>query len=639
MQPTLRRRYAPMNTRLAISAALLAAAASRTALSAPEQTAPPATGPAAAETPATASPAEAKPDKSSATANTASGTAPTAPSVNTAPPAAAITTSPEPVPPSEAASAPTSNANATAAAAPASAATAASTGTTPSTAVAVDATAASSTKEPAKLEKSGTSLADRNDAELAMGLSPGAPQTAMLPGGITPSFGAASTAAEDWRFDFHGFLLLPLRVGIATRDKAYVGQKKIVLHGPPRIPGDLETFEYTALYQSPWTQLNFSYGNSFVTATVIVAARSVSEANGFFNPPDQLGINDAFMTFALAKQKKLDISLDVGGFANRYGMMGEYDLGRYGTPVIARLGGMGATATARFDTGRLRYIAEAGFMGQLTKAPVGVEPAGWNGFADGNTGTSFAAHVHGGIELDRKIMLGLHFIDAFVQDDRAATTTQPDGDIAVYGSELRFSMGRFGHFYTALAHTRADEARGVSSVIRVLNAPGGPGLMEQYFGGTESGGTGKLTTVGAEYNLSLGNLLRYPYPFDGRGPDVVLGAFGMFTHVNTPVAAYNGVNKLKYGLEGTYAPLSWFAFGGRYDRVHSDTEDASQIHSIATGRVIFRSDYQSRDQVALQYSHYFNGSGVVVREGYPPVPDPTVEPDANVVSLTASMWW
>jgi hypothetical protein len=28
-----------------------------------------------------------------------------------------------------------------------------------------------------------------------------------------------------------------------------------------------------------------------------------------------------------------------------------------------------------------------------------------------------------------------------------------------------------------------------------------------------------------------------------------------------------------------------------------------------------------------------------VRDGYPPVYDPSIHPDENVISLSASMWW
>jgi hypothetical protein len=237
-------------------------------------------------------------------------------------------------PPAASAEAPAAAPTAPAATTPAPAAPAAAPATAATTA---PATAAATTPPAAqaKLQKSEKALPKN---ELAMGLSPGAPQTATLAGGVTPAFGTVSQRAEDWRFDLHGLVLMPLRMGINTRLRPGSQQKKTVLHSPPLVPGDLTSFEYTAVSPDPWVQLNFSYGNRDVTATVIVAARAATAAVAYFNPPDQLGIDDAFLTFRLPASDQVKLSLDVGAFVNRYGNMGEYDLGRYGTPLIARVG-------------------------------------------------------------------------------------------------------------------------------------------------------------------------------------------------------------------------------------------------------------------------------------------------------------
>ncbi len=474
----------------------------------------------------------------------------------------------------------------------------------------------------------------------ALGLALDAPEIASLPGGVTPAYGRHAGRGEDWQFGFHGIVFLPLRVGLGKRENPGSAQKATVLHAPPRVPGDFETFGYTTTVPNPWTQLNFSYGNQSVMATVIIAARTVRNANGYFDPPDMLGINDAFLTFAVPlESERFDLAINLGAFANRYGHMGAHDLGRYGTPLIARISGTGLTATGTMGMGDLDLLFEAGIKGQFNKAPVGVEPAGWNGFADPNVGSSYAGHGHLSVRYKELAVFTGHLISAFTRDDRASADDIPDGRIIVGGADGRLMMGRFGHLFLGAAYTDAKTARAVSNVVRVLNAPGGPGLMREYLG-AESNGTGSLFTGGGQYDFSLGNFLRYPDHFEGDGPDLLLSVFGIGTRVTSPNdKVFDGITKLKVGGELGYSALSWLALGARYDHVVRNLDDPKQSTAIATGRLILHSDWNSRDQVVLQYSYYKNGAATAVREGYPPVDDLTIVPDAHVLSLTASMWW
>ena len=472
-----------------------------------------------------------------------------------------------------------------------------------------------------------------------LSMDPSAPELTSLPGGVSPAFGAVSTRPGDWRFDYHGLLYLPLRVGFNTRQSPGPGQESTVLHAPPIVPEDFQSFGYTNVVPDPWAQINFSYGNRDVTATIIIAARSVSEGEAYYNPPDHLGINDAFVTFRELSTERLRMKIDVGAFANRYGNMGEYDSGRYGTPIIARIGGVGATQTAMYTLGPTAdFMAEVGLMGQLNKAPLGVEPAGWNGYLDPNSGTSFVPHAHAGVNVAGLGQFGLHVMRAFSQDDRATPAGQPDGYIDIDALDARLELRQYGHLYLGGSRTSSHHARAVSDVIQILNAPGGLGLMQQYFG-INSGGSGDLWTLGGQYDLSLGNLLRHPARFEGDAPDLVLSLFGIFTSVSSADPQFDGIKKLKYGAEATYAPLSWLALSGRYDRVIGNIDDATKTTAIVSPRVIFRSGYNARDQLVLQYSHWFNGSGIIVNSGAPPAPDPSVRPDQDVLSLMVSMWW
>jgi hypothetical protein len=55
--------------------------------------------------------------------------------------------------------------------------------------------------------------------------------------------------------------------------------------------------------------------------------------------------------------------------------------------------------------------------------------------------------------------------------------------------------------------------------------------------------------------------------------------------------------------------------------------------------LIFRSGWNARDQVVLQYTRFFYNDLTTVRAGYPPADDVSVVPDTDMVSLSASMWW
>jgi hypothetical protein len=496
---------------------------------------------------------------------------------------------------------------------------------------------ASQTKPTKK--KSASRGAESNAASIS--LSPTAPQVSTLPGSVTPGFEqAASVSPGDWKFDVHGLFVLPLAIGFNKRDSLTTpsDQKTTVLHSPPVTPEDREGFNWTGVTPQPWVQMNFSYGNRDVTANVILAVRTVTNANAYFNPPDYQGITDAFLTYRPPLARPINLTIDVGALTNRYGHMGEYDTGRYGQSLIARLSGVGTNVRAAIPAGDVQLLLETGVMGQVGKAPLGVEPAGWNNFADANLGSTYAVHGHVGARFAKKAELVGHAIYAFEQDDRANPTDQPDGSLTVLGVDGHVSAGHMGHLYLGLARTNATNARSISPVVRILEAPGGPGLMRSYFG-PNGLGNGTLTTLGAQYDLSLGNLLSYPTPHDGNSPDVVLALFGIYTKVGSDQLGYDGVNKLKYGAEATYSITSWFAASGRYDRVMANTDDSRQTYAVISPRLIFHSDWDSQDQVVLQYSRYMVGSGVPVITGYPPAPDLYTVPDADVVSLTASMWW
>ena len=469
-----------------------------------------------------------------------------------------------------------------------------------------------------------------------LGLDPAEPQVRSAPP-ATP-FGIAPATSKEYVLDFHGYLLLPMRLGIADRDDAGPGQSETVLHTPPLIPQDYRRFNYTAVVPDPWVQLNFTYGNSLVAGTAILAATTATEAEAVYDPVRQLGVSDAFVTLNLKETLGTPFQLRVGAMTHRYGAMGAFDSGRYATPLIARVNAIGETITAGFDLGGdTTLILEQGIGSQLGRAPSGLVSSGWNGFADPNTGASFVGHVHGGLALSGLLQFGLHYITAWSQDDQNLEATLADGRITVLGADARLTAGRGGHLYLGGAYTKADDARVVSGIVEVLNARGGPGLVSEYLG-PNSGGNGSLMTFGFQYDASLSRMF-FPEDYEGKSTDVLVSLFGIGTSVTSDDPAYDDVLKLKLGAEVTYNLLSWFGASGRFDVVRLDHDFNRRAFNVYTARLLFHTDWLSRDEFALQYSHFAYGREVFAARGYPPVDDPSVDPDQHVLALSATFWW
>jgi hypothetical protein len=459
-----------------------------------------------------------------------------------------------------------------------------------------------------------------------LGMSPGEPQVRSaapsLPFGISPA------ASKDNVLDFHGYLLLPLRVGVLKRDDPQPGQSSTAIHTPPLIPQSLRSFEYTGVVPDPFVQLDFTYGNSIVSGTAILAATTLTDADGIYNPPRQLGVNDAFINVNLSEPTGVPLEIKVGALTGRYGPMGAYDAGRYGTPLIARINSIGETITAALPLGDMSLVIEQGLGGQLGRPPDGIVPAGWNDYAETQVGASFVHHLHGGLNYQDLAQVGLHYFTAWSQDDTVQQGLIPDGRINVYGADARLTMDRGGHLYFGYARTKLINAETVGGVIEVLNARGGPELTREYLG-PNSQGDG----------------------FTGASPDVLVSLFGMTTkvdsdHVPDPNSEtregrleYDGIRKLKGGIEVTYNMFSWLSASTRFDHVRLNTDNDKQAFSIISPRILFHTGWQSRDEFALQYSRFIVGSEVLVKTGSPPLYDPAASPDADVFSLSGTFWW
>ncbi len=475
-----------------------------------------------------------------------------------------------------------------------------------------------------------------------LGLDPAEPDVRSAPP-ATP-FGVPPATSKEYVLDFHGYLLLPMQIGIQDRPDPVTGKTGTVLHTPPFIPQDNTRFQYTGVLPGPWLQLNFTYGNSTLAGTVILASTAATEAEAFYDPVRQLGVSNAYVTLNLTKEVGTPFQIRGGAMQQRYGSMGAFDSGRYATPLIARINSIGETATAGFKAGAATVVLEQGIGAQLGRMPTGMPSAGWNDFGDPNVGASYVGHLHAGLSLAKLLQFGVHYASAWSQDDQNVAGTLQRGHINVLGADARLTAGRGGHLYAGFAQTNASNAGVVSGIIDVLNARGGTGLVAEYLG-PNSGGNGGLTTFGAQYDLSVARMI-YGDEYHGRNPDLLFSAFGIGTKVKSDDPNYNGVLKLKGGTEVTYTMTSWFGLSGRFDHVRQNFDYINQVKvnngssfTTYTARLLFHTGWLSRDEFALSYSYFVYGREVYVERGYPPVDDPTQTPDRRVLSLSATFWW
>ncbi len=476
-----------------------------------------------------------------------------------------------------------------------------------------------------------------DDGVPRLGLDPGEPQapspTPALPFGVQPA------QSREYVLDFHGYLLLPAQVGFHERPNPTPTQSGLVLHAPPLVPQDLHDFSYTGVVPNPWLQLNFIYGNSTVSATVVLAGTSAIDAAGYYDPTAQMGVNDAFLTVNLTRKVGFPLQVNVGAYTGRYGAMGMYDAGRYGTPLIAQTNSIGEEIVGAYKAGELTLLVDQGLGGQLGRPPVGLVPAGWNDFANINAGATFINQLHAGVAYHRAFRFGLHYVTAWTQDDLTPMGNVPDGRITVLGGDVNVNAGRGGHLYVGLAHTWATNAQSVSGAIEILNARGGQELSQNYLGADAQGNVnGGLTVFGGQYDLSFARLV-FDKLYTGVSPDLLVSLFGVGAYVTSVDPTRNKVLKIKGGIEATYLFLSWMGVSERFDHVRLDGGDSTQAYTSIASRLLFHTGWKSRGEIALQYAYFLYGSGVEIEAGYPPMKDPNINPDRNVFSLIGTFWW
>jgi hypothetical protein len=458
-----------------------------------------------------------------------------------------------------------------------------------------------------------------------------------------------STSTEEWNFRFHGYLYAPLRLGIVSDD----GEDGTSLTSPPRVPdGSYNNWQYTNNIQGPWTELKFAYGNSRVSANVIIAAWNIT-SGGYRDLQSQLGINQSFITlnFPRLLGPRGGLLWNVGVFQNRYGAAGKYDAGKYGTYLFGETHVAGETLTAYYDvTDDWTAQLEHGFGVKIQAAPLltGVNPVPsylpWAG--PEVQGTTLLHHLHAGASFREWLRFTGHYLTSWTDDARRAFDER-DGRITVLGGEVKWAGEIYGDGFLGYSRLNTRDVNRVNEAIEVLHSQWGWNLRDNFFPNQQYG-KNHIDTIAFQYTYSIATLLWYPNKFWGQGPDVTLSIFGMYNAVSGE-GSYDGkdaqgntiserrkvdTQKLKIGGEVVYTPLAWFAVGGRYDLVQPNLKDNTLSFHVLTPKIIFRTDFVSHEQVVVQYARYIYGDNV--RAEFPWL---GLKPARDVISVTGLMWW
>jgi len=480
--------------------------------------------------------------------------------------------------------------------------------------------------------------------------------------------GPAVVAADNsWKFDYHGYIRAPMRVGMGKRDNPGAGQSGTTFHSPI-IPDD----QYLSWQSSPhnktdWAELFFSYGNAFAKGTVSIQGYNFAEA-AYSNPVTQLGIAQGYVDLTPDMgYENMRLALRVGAFSNKYGSAGKYDAGEYDTYMFGRTHNTGEALHVDFDLDENNtFWVEQG---------VGFRKPDPNQY--NNTRFTMLHHEHIGFNHTPAMQFSAHYLSSWTQEEersadpgvgvdvdgqsmaqytipRSAATSivnVPDGKMWVAGLDARFDLSAFGYLYAAYSHVGLDNALTVGRAIEVIHASGGGefglGVVDNYLGpscvstqyGTDnslqgkayyprpvsvkadgtyavdnfvgdrdcSHGNGRVDTLLAQYEFSLTNFLQQSQggqKFWGDGKDLYLKLYAMYNSVHSDYADTDKTHKLKFGADLVGSILPWLSAGVRFDRLQPNSNHPEQSFAILSPRIVFKSNWNTHETITLQYSRY-----------------------------------
>lgn len=472
-----------------------------------------------------------------------------------------------------------------------------------------------------------------------------------------------------WSYALRGFFRAPMRIGIGPETGSTEGSQ---LHSPPRMVGyGADEWSYINVAPGAVGQLELAVTNQRVEGHVILAGDLFADAA--YPHLDKLGgFSQAWVTLKAPAMFGLrgGATLNVGAFTERFGAAGPYQQssGYYGTYLFGRTRIAGEAMLIDFDiTPDLELVVEHGFGAKVEVTPFVKSDAPISPYLPNQgpvpQGSNFVHHAHLNLVFKDWLSFAGHYLSSWSPNDMAEVTQAKakEARMTIAGGELHSDHPIAGNGYIGYSYIDAERILPLADGVQVLHGTTGWNFKDNYFGklpptvppvlktGIEDNrrdDSGKLHSVLFQYIVRAAPLLGRKEP----GPDVSLGVFGMFNHVDTTKRELNGAevapyafkqDKVKLGAELQVAPIEPLSIGVRFDSVMPDGGNKDVGYSAISPRIVLHSKWIGREYVILNYTRYMLGKSVRPSAPYsqPNPPDEPLasvtKPDENLLSLTA----
>ena len=494
---------------------------------------------------------------------------------------------------------------------------------------------------------------------------------------------------DQWAMTLKGSFRVPIRIGFGRRND---GRDGVEPHALPRVVGlGSGDWNYLGLAPNASASLALIIGNPLVTANIIYSTSHLTDPG--YVVVNDMGIDQAYLAlkFPDAFGRAGGISVMAGIFSERFGMSGPYgkSSGYYSTYLFGRTHSAGESLTANFDVSeKIEIVLEHGIgaktevvpfitkdqedfnasgaptgnwliggpqaqncppPGSIVTAPppcgrwVVYESDDFQGQGPQPYGSNFINHAHAGLIYDDKLKFSAHYLKSWSPNDNALSPDAPESYLQVVGGDVHLD-GEIGNAYVGYSHVDADELYPLADGVQLLHSGTGRSFKLNYFGEKEriTGDTGRndsgtVDTVLTQFHLRAADFL--DDPFGGR--DLNFGLYGMWNHVESvktnqtnPLDRNIKDDKLKFGLDVDFQTLKFMSIGSRFDRVIPRLADQDDAYTAISPRLSFYTQRKTKEQVILQYTHYFLGPETVPGSPYT---DGYFTPDADMIVLTARM--